>query len=318
MRCRYFNPLPPLILEDTRTLRFFNRGPSAVARLVFFTVLSLLLLFVDARYQYLESTRQVIAIIIYPFQRLTALPGEIWSGVDSYVSLQRHLIADNQQLHLQHDADAAQLQQLQSIQAENAQLRSLLDVKQRADYTMQMAQIVYLERDIFKRKLFVDKGTQANVQPGQAVVDNIGVVGQVTRTYPLLSEVTLVTDKDNAVPVQIVRNGLRAVVFGSGNISELELRYQPVAADIQVGDELVTSGMDGTYPPSLPVAKVIKVERDPAYPFANIVCAPLAGVDRHRTLLIVSSVPPLPDRPVPEEEKKTSQRFNKNAKRSKP
>ena len=285
---------------------------------MFFSVLSLLLLFVDARYQYLESTRQVIAVIIYPFQRLTALPGEIWSGVGSYVSLQRYLIADNEQLHQQHDADAALLQQMQVLQAENAQLRALLDVKQRADYSMQLAQIVYLERDIFKRKLFVDKGAQTNVQPGQAVVDNSGVVGQVTRVYPWLSEVTLVTDKDNAVPIQVVRNGLRAVVFGSGNISELELRYQPVSADIEVGDELVTSGMDGTYPPALPVAKVIKVERDPAYPFAHIVCVPLAGVDRHRTLLIVSSVPPLPERPLSEADEQATQRFNKNPKRSKP
>ena len=131
------------------------------------------------------------------------------------------------------------------------------------------------------------------------MVDNSGVVGQVTRVYPWLSEVTLVTDKDIAVPIQVVRNGVRAVVFGSGNISELELRYQPVNADIEVGDVLVTSGMDGTYPPALPVAKVTKVDRDPAYPFAHIACVPLAGVDRHRTLLIVSSVPPLPERPVP-------------------
>jgi rod shape-determining protein MreC len=134
----------------------------------------------------------------------------------------------------------------------------------------------------------------------------------------LLSEVTLVTDKDNAVPIQIVRNGLRAVVFGSGNIGELELRYQPVNADIEVGDELVTSGMDGTYPPALKVAKVIKVERDPAYPFAHVVCSPLAGVDRNRTLLIVSSVPPLPERPLAEAGNQEPQRIRKNAKRSKP
>ncbi|MDH2915387.1 MAG: rod shape-determining protein MreC [Gallionella sp.] len=305
-------------MEDTRTLRFFNRGPSAVARLVFFAFLSLLLLFVDARYKYLESTRQVIAVIIYPLQRLTALPGELWSGLGSYVTLQRYLVADNEQLHLQHDADAALLNQMQIIQTENAQLRSLLEVKLRADYTMQLAQIAYIERDIFKRKLFVDKGEQSNVQAGQAVIDNSGVVGQVTRVFPWLSEVTLVTDKDIAVPIQVVRNGVRAVVFGSGNISELELRYQPVNTDIEVGDVLVTSGMDGTYPPALPVAKVTKVERDPAYPFAHVVCVPLAGVDRHRTLLIVSSVPPLPERPESDNEDQEQKRLKKNVNRSKP
>ena len=226
-----------------------------------------MLLFVDARYKYLESTRQVIAVIIYPFQRLTAMPSEVWNGVGAYVTLQRHLVKENEQLHSQHDIDEGVLQQMQALQAENLQLHALLDIKQDAEYTMQAAQIVYLERDIFKRKLFVNKGSQTDVQPGQAVLDSNGVVGQVTRVYPWLSEVTLVTDKDNAVPVQILRNGLRAVVFGSGNLSEIDLRYQPISADVEVGDILVTSGMDGTYPANLPVAKVTKVERDPAYPF---------------------------------------------------
>ncbi|MEQ1532764.1 MAG: rod shape-determining protein MreC [Sideroxydans sp.] len=305
-------------MEDTRTLRFFNRGPSAVARLVFFSVLSLFLLFVDARFKYLESTRQVIAVIIYPLQKLTSLPGEVWNGAGAYISLQRYLVADNAQLHQQHDSDAAQLQQLQVVQAENAQLRALLEVKQRDTYGVQMAQIAYIERDIFKRKLLLDKGTQSNVQAGQAVVDNTGVVGQVTRVYPWLSEVTLVTDKDIAVPIQVVRNGLRAVVFGSGNISELDLRYQPINADIEVGDVLVTSGMDGTYPPALAVAKVTSIDRDPAYPFARIACLPLAGVDRHRTLLIVSSVPPLPERPASEAEEQAPKRLKNKAKRSQP
>lgn len=307
-----------MALEDTRTLRFFNRGPSAVARLVFFSVLSLLLLFVDARYQYLESTRQIISIIIYPFQRLTALPGEMWDGANAFIALQSHLVAENEQLHLQHDADSAQLRQMETVLSENAQLRALLDVKQRAEYSVQAAQIVYLERDIFKRKLFVDAGEQNGVQAGRAVVDNNGVVGQVTRTYPYLSEVTLVTDKDNVVPVQLVRTGLRAAVFGSGNISELELRYQPVDVDIQIGDELVTSGMDGTYPPALPVARVVRVERDPAYPFARIACVPLAGVDRHRTLLIVSGVPALPPRPASEDAGDAPSRLKKTPRRGTP
>ena len=154
-------------MDDTRTLRFFNRGPSPVARLVFFCVLSLLLLFVDARYQYLESARKVLAVIIYPVQRLTALPGEAVGGIAVYFATQKHLLADNLQLRQQHDVDAAQLAQLPAIQAENVQLRTLLELEQRVDYPMQMAEIVYVERDIFKRKLFVNKGSQANVQPGR-------------------------------------------------------------------------------------------------------------------------------------------------------
>jgi rod shape-determining protein MreC len=305
-------------LDDTRTLRFFNRGPSPVARLVFFCALSLLLLFVDTRYQYLESTRRVLAVMIYPFQRLTALPGEIVGKVSVYFGTQDRLLTENAQLRQQHDADAALLTQMQGIQAENAQLRTLMELKERVDYPMQTAEIVYVERDIFKRKLFIDKGTQANVQAGQVVVDDSGVVGQVTRTYPWLSEVTLVTDKDHSVPIQNLRSGLRAVIFGSGDINEMALRYMPVSADIVEGDVLVTSGIDGTYPPDLPVAKVIKVERDPAYPFARITCAPLAGVDRHRTLMIVATLPQLPEHPQTVQTTADPERAKKRLKRRKP
>ena len=288
-------------MDDTRTLRFFNRGPSPVARLVFFCALSILLLFVDARYQYLESARKVIAVIIYPFQRLTALPGEMVGSISVFFETQNHLLEDNKNLRQQHDQDAAQLAQMSAVQAENAQLRTLQELEQRVDYPMQMAEIVYVERDIFKRKLFVNKGSQSNVLPGQIVVDDTGVVGQVSRVYPWISEVTLVTDKDHAVPIQVLRNGLRAVVFGSGDISEMSLRYMPVSADLAEGDVLVTSGIDGTYPPNLPVAKIIKIERDPAYPFSRIICAPLAGVDRHRALLIVSGLPKMPALPTADE-----------------
>jgi rod shape-determining protein MreC len=193
-----------------------------------------------------------------------------------------------------------------------------MEVKERVDYPVQMAEIAYIERDIFKRKLLVDKGSQTNVQAGQVVMDDNGVVGQITRTYPWLSEVTLVTDKDHAVPIQILRNGLRAVVFGSGNISDMALRYMPVSADIIVGDVLVTSGIDGTYPPNLPVAKVMKIERDPAYPFSRITCAPMAGVDRHRALLIVSGLPKMLERPTSLETSAEPERSKKRLKRRKP
>ena len=155
-------------MDDTRTLRFFNRGPSPVARLIFFCVLSLLLLFVDARYQYLESARKVLAVMIYPVQRLTALPGETLGRISVYFETQQKLLAENAQLRQQHDNDAAQLTQLHSIEAENAQLRTLQALVQRVDYPMQMAEIVYVERDIFKRKLFVNKGSQSNVLPGRS------------------------------------------------------------------------------------------------------------------------------------------------------
>lgn len=284
-------------MEQTQSFRFFNRGPSAIARLAFFSLLSLLLLFVDARYKYLEFARTALAAPVHAVQRMLALPGEWWHEAGAFLVVQSSLVKDNAQLNQRHVFEGAQLQQLQVLQAENQHLRDLMQVQQKTSYPMQLAEIVYLERDIFKRKVMVDKGAQANVQAGQIVMDDIGIVGQVTRVYPWLSEVTLITDKDHAVPVQVLRNGLRAVVFGSGDTSELALRYMPISADIQQGDVLVTSGIDGTYPPGLPVATVSRIERDPAYPFALIQCLPIAGVDRHRQLLILSGLPKFPDRP---------------------
>lgn len=284
-------------MEQNQPLRFFNRGPSPAIRLIFFALLSLLLLFVDVRYRYLESIRSGLSVLVYPLQRLVTAPSNLWHEVDGFFVSHNSLIRDNAELRNQHALDAAQLLQLEVLKAENQHLRNLLMVQQRADYPMQLAEIMYVERDIFNRKILLDKGTQANVLAGQIVMDDSGIVGQVTRVYPWMSEVTLITDKDHAVPVQVLRNGLRAVVFGSGDTGELALRYMPISSDIQNGDVLVTSGIDGTYPPGLPVAKVIRVERDPAYPFARILCAPIAGVDKRRQLLILSVLLKLPERP---------------------
>lgn len=301
-------------MDSTSSFRFFNRGPSPAARLAFFSLLSLLLLFIDARFNYLESTRRVISMVVQPLQRLTTMPGVVWDQVGGYFYTQSSLINDNTALHRQHSLDAAQLLQLQVLQSENTQLRKLLDVQQRSDYPMQLAEIVYIERDIFKRKVFVNKGQNSNVQSGQVVMDDTGIVGQVTRVFPSLSEITLITDKDHAVPIQVLRTGLRAVVFGSGDISNLALRYMPISADVQPGDILVTSGLDGTYPPGLPVAKVVKIERDAAYPFARISCTPIAGVDQQRQLLIVSGLPKLPP-PPPEEDISAQDKLRKNKRR---
>jgi len=142
----------------------------------------------------------------------------------------------------------------------------------------------------------IDKGAGADILAGQAVMDDTGVIGQVTRVFPLLSEVTLITDKEQATPVQVIRNGLRAIAYGDG--AALDLRFMAANADIQNGDVLVTSGMDGIYPPGLPVARVTRVERDQAYAFAKIQCLPIAGTDKHRQVLVLAlatDVPPPPD-----------------------
>ena len=158
-------------------------------------------------------------------------------------------------------------------------------------------------RDPFSQKIIVDRGLQHEVRGGQPVIDQIGVVGQVTRAYQWLAEITLITDKDQLVPVLNVRNGLRAVLAGVGNATTLELRFVPLNADFQNGDRLVTSGIDGVYPAGLPVAEISNVERDASYPFARIACKPLAGVNRSTQVLIVNVERSMPERPVEQEER---------------
>ena len=169
------------------------------------------------------------------------------------------------------------MQTQQALIAENQHLRQLLEMRERAEQTSTAAEILYVGRDPFSRKVIVDKGSSQDIEEGAAVVDDTGLIGQVTRVFPWTAEVALITDKEQAVPVQVVRSGLRGVMFGIGYDGALDLRFMPVNADIQNGDVLVTSGIDGIYPPGLPVAVVSNIERNAAYPFARITCTPAAG-----------------------------------------
>lgn len=276
---------------------FFNRGPSALARLAFFSLLSLLLLFGDARYRYLGVMRQGVAVALYPMQRLATAPAALYERVSTFFVTQTSLAEENARLRQERLVQSARLQQYRALAAENAQLRKLLDTRPRFEGGAVTAEILYRGREPFSRKLILDRGARHGVEAGQVTVDDVGVIGQVTRVYPWVSEVTLITDQDHAVPVQVVRSGLRAIVFGSGR-ELLELKYLPVNVDIQNEDLLVTSGIDGTYPPGLPVATVSRIERNAADPFARISCTPAAGVDRNRYALILSGQPKLPERPA--------------------
>jgi rod shape-determining protein MreC len=280
---------------------FFNTGPSPLARLLIFSVLSLLLLAADARFNYLTTLRQIAAVIIYPIQRLANTPSGIARRAGEFFVTQSYLRRENERMTQEHLANAAQLQQFRALEAENANLRGLLGVREQLKIKQTLAEVLYAARDPFSRKIVVDRGASDEIKPGQPVIDSVGVIGQVTRVYPWLSEVTLITDKDHLVPVLNPRNGLRAVLGGTGNDGVLELRFIPLNADFQNGDRLVTSGIDGVYPPGLPVAEVLNVERNPALLFARITCKPVAGVSSHRQVLIVSAGQQPPERPVEEE-----------------
>jgi len=277
---------------------FFKRGPSPLTRLSLFALLSIALMAGDARLEYLGLMRQAVAAVLYPLQRLAVAPAEGLMRVGEFFVTQTSLTEENARLNSEKLAISAQAQRYQSLAAENDYLRKLLDARGRFEGAAVMAEILYAERNPFQRKIVLDKGLQGGVRDGQVVLDDTGVVGQVTRAYAWASEVTLITDKDHAVPVQSVRNGLRAIVFGSGEEGTLEVRYMPESADIKNGDLLVTSGIDGTYPPGLPVATVRLIERNSGYPFVRVLCAPTAGVDRHRQVLVVARQEQLPERPT--------------------
>ena len=252
---------------------FFRRGPAPLARLAFFVILSLALLVLDLKYRYLELARQGVATVLYPLQRAAYVPVDLYEQLGDYLSSLAAVQRENVQLKRKELESANWLLRQQHLELENQRLRELLDMKARQPVSGTIAEILYTARDPFSRRVIVDKGGQHGIAAGQAVVDEAGVLGQVTRVYPLQSEVTLVTDKNQAVPVKIVRNGLRTVLFGASG-GQLELRFLAANADVQSGDLLVTSGLDGVYLPGLPVAKVLRVERDAAYSFARILCEP--------------------------------------------
>lgn len=279
---------------------FFKRGPSLLTRFTFFSILSACLLVSDARLNYLMLFRQGIATVVYPMQRLGSMPGELSRRIGEFFVTQSRLQRENDQLRHQELRNSASLQVLKSLESENHHLRELLAMRERIARDFIPAEILYGHRDPFTRRVVVDRGIQHGVQAGWAVVDENGVVGQVTRVFPWLSEVTLITDKEQAVPIQAVRSGLRGVTFGIGYDGTLELRFMPVNADIQNGDLLVTSGIDGTYPPGLPVAVVSNVERNAAYAFARITCTPAAGVNSATQVLVVAANEKLPENPATE------------------
>ncbi len=278
----------------------FKQGASARVRVTIFALLSVVMLVVDARMHVLGTIRQALGTALYPFQTVAMVPRDAATSLADSVTSLSALQKENRDLRQQQIVNAQLMQQERLLAAENAQLRKLLDMQQKVPVKSIVGEILYDARDPFTRKIILNRGSQQGVTAGQPVIDDVGIVGQVTRVFPFTSEVTLLTDKDQAIPVQVLRNGLRSVAYGRGQTGALDLRFMPANADIQKGDMLVTSGIDGVYPPGLSVATVVLVETRSADSFARIVCRPLAGIDRHRQLLILLVEQNLPPRPEPD------------------
>jgi rod shape-determining protein MreC len=275
----------------------FKQGAPARVKVTVFALVSIALLVVDARLHALNAVRQVAATVLYPLQMAALVPRDAMSGMGDYFSSIAALQKEVRELKSQQVAQAQAMQQAQLQMAENAQLRRLMEAREHLPVHSMMSEILYDARDPSTRRVVLDRGARAGVKLGLPVIDNAGVVGQVTRVFPFTSEVTLLTDKEQAIPVQVLRSGLRSVAYGRGLSGMLDLRFVAPNADIQVGDVLVTSGLDGMYPAGLAVAKVVQVENVAQGAFGRVICQPLAGIDRHRQLLVVMSDQPATPRP---------------------
>lgn len=294
--------LPPL----------FKQGASARARVLFFAFISIVLLVIDSHVHTLDSVRKVVGTALYPMQMLALVPRDTAIQVTDYFTTLSTLEQENKALKLRQAQSAQMEQQERLLFAENLQLRNLLGMQQKLTVKSVVGEILYDARDPFTRKVVLNRGSQQGVALGQPVIDDLGIVGQITRVFPFTAEVTLLTDKDQAIPVLVLRNGLRSIAYGRGQSGVLDLRYMSANADIQKGDMLVTSGIDGVYPSGLAVATVTQAETKSSDTFAHIVCTPVAGVDRHKQLLILlvdTNVPPRPPEVEPI-------KYDKNAKLS--
>jgi rod shape-determining protein MreC len=292
----------PLGTLDRSPPPFFKQGPTPLTKLLFFGGLSLLLMVADARWGVTQPLRSALSVVLYPVQWLAQRPLVAAATTSEFLQDRETAQRNEQAARTQLLAQAARAVQVDQLTLENKQLRGLLALRERGAITAQAAQVLYEAADPYTRKMILDKGSAQGIQAGAPVMDASGVLGQVTRVYPLVSELTLITNRDHSVPVLNTRTGARGVAFGEASGAPLlELRYLASNADVEVGDLLSTSGVDGVFPPGIPVAKVIKVERRSDSVFARILCEPQAQWQAARHVMVVDPVGGAwPERPEPE------------------
>ncbi|MCK6409183.1 MAG: rod shape-determining protein MreC [Thauera sp.] len=278
----------------------FRRGPAPLARLFVFVAVCLALLAADLRFRYLEVMRNALSVVTYPLQMAAATPADVVSNAARYFGTLIDVQLENAELRRHQLGAGERLLRFEQLEQENAHLRELLQMSQRVQTKSIAADILYNAPDPFARKVILDRGAQQGVEAGLAVVDANGVIGQVTRVHPIQAEVTLLTDRNQSIPVSVVRNGVRGVLYGVGR-GMLEMRHVLADVDIQPGDQLVTSGLDGIFVPGLPVATVTRVNRDQDA-FARIECEPLAAIERSVQVLVIgrAAYPPPPPPPATE------------------
>ena len=279
-----------MIKSHQRSSKLFNKGPSLLSKLLLLTFISIILMGVDFRFHYLKEIRQFTNVFTKPLHAVLNLPNDIYNVTAQYFSNQSRLIHDNETLKLDIDQLKGDLQRLDFIDQENDRLRNLLEVKNTHKFKTEAVSIIYSRFDPFNQKIIIDGGQNKDFQPGQPVIDALGLVGQISSVYPETSEVPLIIDKKMSVPIQIQRNGLRAITNGNGQNETISLSYLPNSVDVVKGDILKTSGIDTIYPEGIAVAEVLEINHDPKLPFAKIICKPLSAIRNHSHVLVVTPI----------------------------
>jgi rod shape-determining protein MreC len=267
---------------------FFKQGPSAHLRVAFFTLLAIGLLVADSRLKSLEALRHGVGTMLHPLQRVLLMPREIAGSVSERLGEIEMLRQENAELRRIETANAHSLLRAEQLATENAQLRELLGARERIAVRSVIAEVLYETRDPYSRRLVIDRGVQHGLLAGQPVIDSRGVLGQVTRALPLSSEVTLLIDRQSAIPVRVQRTGQKMIAFGGSVQGMLELRFLSGSSDLQPGDQLVTSGLDGVYPGGLPVGEITEIETGRlGSSTSRVLVQPASGQEQSRLALVL-------------------------------
>ena len=276
-----------MIKSHERSSKLFNKGPSLLSKFLLIALISTVLMGVDFRFHYLKNIRQATNFLYKPFHVAFNFPNTIYTLTTQYFANQSHLIHENELLKFDIDRLKADLQRLDFLDQENNQLKNLLEIKNSKKFKTEAVSIIYSRFDPFNQKVIIDGGQNKNFQAGQPVIDALGLVGQISNVFPETSEVTLLIDKRMSVPIQIQRNGLRAITNGDGQSEMILISYLPSSVDVIQGDIVRTSGIDTIYPEGLAVAEIVEINHDPKLPFAKIICKPIASIRNHTHLLVV-------------------------------
>ncbi|MEE9679237.1 rod shape-determining protein MreC [Pseudomonas moraviensis] len=267
----------------------FTKGPSLGVRLLVLAVLAVALMVVDARFDLLKPARKQASLVLMDAYWITDLPGRLWEGVASQFGSRTELVAENEKLKTENLLLQGRMQKLAALTEQNVRLRELLNSSALVNEKVEVAELIGMDPNPFTHRIIINKGERDGVVLGQPVLDARGLMGQVVELMPYTSRVLLLTDTTHSIPVQVNRNGLRAIASGTGNPERLELRHVADTADIKEGDLLVSSGLGQRFPAGYPVATVKEVIHDSGQPFAIVRAVPTAALNRSRYLLLVFS-----------------------------